>query len=92
MLFRSQAPLKAAIKKHVDRLAQAEYLGWWAERRANGWSFAKDRNNALKHHPLMVDWSKLSHTDKDKDRSSAISIPELLEVAKFKAVPVKMTP
>jgi hypothetical protein len=84
-----QAPLVAAIEKHVDRIAQAEHLGWCAERRANGWSYAAQRNNPMKHHPLLVDWSRLSQTDKDKDRSSARSIPGILEVAGFKAVPVK---
>jgi hypothetical protein len=82
-------PLVAAIEAHVDRLAQAEHLGWCAERRANGWTFAKERNNTLKHHPLLADWADLSPTDRDKDRSSARSIPGLLDVAGFKAVPVK---
>ena len=84
-------PLEGAIKKHIERLAQAEHLGWCAERRANGWSYAKVRDNDLKHHPLLVDWSELKPRDREKDRNSARSIPVLLQVARFKAVPVEST-
>jgi hypothetical protein len=85
-------PLEVAVGKHVERLAHAEHLGWCAERRANGWTFARERNNALKHHPLLVESSKVSQTDKEKDRSSARSIPDPLEIAMFKAAPVKVNP
>ena len=81
-------PLTAAIEKHIERLAQAEHLGWCAERAASGWTYAETRDNNLKRHPLLTDWAKLSPADQDKDRSSARSIPDLLEVAGFKAVPV----
>jgi hypothetical protein len=84
-----QAPLKASIEQHLERLARAEHLDWCAERRANGWTYAKERNNTLKHHPLLLDWSALSPTNQDKDRSSVRAIPELLEVARFRAVPVR---
>jgi hypothetical protein len=84
-----QKPLTAAITAHVERLAQAEHLGWWAERRANGWTYAKDRDNASKRHHLLVGWSALSQTDQDKDRSFVVAIPNLLVVAGFKALPVK---
>jgi hypothetical protein len=80
-------PLKAAIEKHIETLAQAEHLGWCAERLANGWSYSKKRNNDLKHHPLLVDWAKLSKADQDKDRVMARNIPALLDVAGYKAVP-----
>lgn len=62
-------PLTDAIEKHIDRLARAEHLGWCAERRANGWSFARERNNDRKHHPLLVDWSELTPSDRE-------SVPE----------------
>ncbi len=79
-------PLKNALEKHLDRLAQAEHLGWCAERRANGWTYAEERNNHLKQHPSLVDWNDLRDEDKDKDRKSILAIPAILEVAKYKAV------
>ena len=83
-----KAPLVAAIDMHIERLAQAEHLGWWAERIANGWTYDKDRNNAAKHHPALVPWAKLSPGNKGKDVSSILAIPEMLALAGFKAVPV----
>ena len=84
-----QRPLAETINRHVERLAQAEHLGWCSERRANGWSYARERDNVQKHHPLLVEWSALGPTDQDKDRSSVRAIPDLLVVAGFKAVPMK---
>lgn len=80
--------LKAVIIEHRERLAQAEHLGWNAERFANGWTFAKERNDQLKQHNLLVDWAKLSESDKDKDRENMDAIPAILKLAKYKAVPV----
>lgn len=82
-----QTPLNNAISQHVDRLAQAEHLGWCAERKENGWTYNKTRNDALKHHPTLVRWAKLSPSDQEKDRNSARSIPKILEIARMKAVP-----
>ena len=81
-------PLKEAIAQHLDTLAQAEHLGWCAERIANGWTFSSVRDNHRKLHPLLVDWAKLRESDRDKDRNSATNIPAVLEMAKFKAVPL----
>jgi hypothetical protein len=80
-------PLADAIEKHIERLAQAEHLGWCAERLANGWAYAETRDDNLKHHPMLVEWSRLSPADQDKDRNSARSIPGLLQVAGYKAAP-----
>ncbi len=87
-----KAPLKAAIDGHLEHLAQAEHLGWCAERVAGGWLYDEVRDNSRKRHHLLAAWSRLSPQDQDKDRSSARSIPELLETAGFKAVPVSPAP
>ena len=81
-------PLKEAVELNIDRLARTEHLGWCAERRANGWTYATERDNDRKVHPLLVDWAQLSESDREKDRSSARSIPGWLKVAGFKAVPL----
>jgi hypothetical protein len=82
-------PLEDAIERHLERLALAEHLGWCAERRANGWSYDPVRDDTLKHHPLLVDWSDLSEASKDKDRSSVRAIPDRLVAVGFKAVPIQ---
>ena len=82
-----KARLAEAIDRHVERLARAEHLGWCAERVANGWTYGEARDNEAKHHPLIVPWAQLSPADQEKDRAFVRTIPELLEIAKFKAVP-----
>jgi hypothetical protein len=77
----------AAIEQHIERLARAEHLGWCAERRASGWTYAETRNDALQQHPLLVEWSKLPPADQEKDRHSVRSIPDWLQTAGFKAIP-----
>jgi hypothetical protein len=81
--------LKKQISLHRERLAQAEHLGWMAERTADGWTYAAKRNDGQKQHNLLVDWAQLSESDKDKDRENMDSIPTWLEIAKYKAVLVK---
>lgn len=80
--------LRERIAGLRERLAQGEHLGWMAERRANGWNFAKVRNDDLKLHNLLVDWRDLSETDKNKDRENMDAIPKILKLARYKAVPV----
>jgi RyR domain len=84
-----KGPIREAINTHVERLALAEHLGWCAERIANGWTYAEVRDNAAKHHPLLVPWVMLSRADQDKDRASVLAIPASLDIARFKAVPVQ---
>lgn len=81
--------LEAAIVMHLDRLAQGEHLGWCAERRAAGWTHAIQRKNELKQHPSLVPWAKLCISDQDKDRNSVRRFPEVLQTARYKAVPTQ---
>jgi hypothetical protein len=82
-------PLEEAIERHLERLAKAEHADWCAERIANGWTYNPVRNNNRKHHNLLVPWKKLPEAERDKDREIARWIPEILDIAKHKAVPVK---
>jgi hypothetical protein len=80
-------PLEKAIHRHIVRLAQAEHLGWWAERMSNGWT-PGPRDNALKRHPLLVEWSKLPPVERDKDVWAVLATPDLLAAIGHKAIPV----
>jgi hypothetical protein len=80
-------PLSDAIERHVDLLAMSEHLGWCAERIASGWTYGKDRDDALKRHPSLLPWAQLAPQDQDKDRKSVRSIPDWLLGAGLKAAP-----
>jgi hypothetical protein len=84
-----KALLGDAIGAQIERLALAEHLGWSAERIASGWTYAEVRDDAAKHHPSLVPWAKLTRADQDKDRASVRAIPGVLEIARFRAVPVQ---
>ncbi len=79
--------LEETIEHHIQRLAEAEHLGWCSERMANGWTYAPVRDNARKKHPLLVPWKEVPDAQKDKDREIVRWIPGILDMAKHKAVP-----
>lgn len=65
---------------HIDDAAQVEMLTrlehrrWMVERALNGWRDGPERNNRLRIHPAMKDWSALSQADRDKDRSNLLQV------------------
>jgi hypothetical protein len=66
------APLEA------ERLAVIEHLRWSADRHLDGWSYAPERNNARRHHPLLIPYPGLSEPMKDLDRFAVRGVPTLL--------------
>jgi RyR domain-containing protein/ATPase family protein associated with various cellular activities (AAA) len=81
-----KAALGKALERHLERLAQAEHIGWYGERVAAGW-VPGQRDDVRKQHPLLVKWPDLGPADREKDRAFIRAIPELLEEAGYKAVP-----
>ncbi|EXJ17175.1 RyR domain-containing protein [Imhoffiella purpurea] len=62
----------------VERLAVIEHRRWAADRYLDGWSYAPQRDNALKHHPQLVPYAELSEAMKDLDRFAVRGVPSLL--------------
>jgi hypothetical protein len=70
----------------VDRLAKAEHLAWMDERLANGWRAGTPRDDANRVHPALVDWNDLTQSDHEKDRANVRLMPDVLALARFRAV------
>ncbi|HYL74162.1 MAG TPA: RyR domain-containing protein [Bryobacteraceae bacterium] len=70
--------------QEVEEMAALEHERWMAERKRNGWIYGPKRDNARKHHPLMVPWKDLTEPDKDKDRDTIRHFPQLVEKAGFR--------
>ncbi|MCE5238542.1 hypothetical protein LLH23_08625 [bacterium] len=87
-----QETLRKAIEKHLVRLARAEHLGWHRERLASGWTYAPERDNEHKRHPLMVDWAQLPFSEREKDYRIIRAIPDILKVAGYRAVRFRPEP
>ncbi len=54
------------------------------DRLRHGWTFALERDNLRKHHPLLVPWDELSEVEKDKDRDTIRNLPRLIQKAGFR--------
>jgi RyR domain len=65
----------------LEALAQREHRRWARQRRAAGWTYATDRDEAHKRHPSLVPWSQLSESEKDKDRDAVRNIGSILASA-----------
>ncbi len=77
----------SAIKKsdaQVEALAIREHDRWMNDRLRHGWTFALERDNLRKHHPLLVPWDELSEVEKDKDRDTIRNLPRLIQKAGFR--------
>jgi class 3 adenylate cyclase/tetratricopeptide (TPR) repeat protein len=68
----------------VEKLAKDEHLRWITERQRNGWTYAEVRDNARKHHPLLVDWERLSELEKNKNRDIIRYLPIMIDRAGFR--------
>lgn len=70
----------------VERLARAEHARWADERRRAGWTHAAERDDARKHHPLLVAWDELPEPERRKNRAASAELPSVLARAGFEVV------
>ena len=82
----SEKEIREHLAHHMERLAEAEHDGWMNQRRRNGWSWGKTRDDARKVHPLLVPYTELSEKEKKKDRSSVSLFPDMVALAGYRIV------
>lgn len=58
----------------IELLARMEHDRWWAERALNGWTYAAERNDSLKHHPNMLPYEQLDEPTRQKDRDNVLNM------------------
>ena len=80
-LIATEIPL---TPERVEEASMHEHRRWMAERRRQGWTYAPVRDNARKHHPLIVDYEALPEVEKEKDRDAVRSVPLLVAKAGFR--------
>ena len=81
----------------IDDLARREHDRWRAERTAAGWTYAPQRDAALRHNPLLVPLEELPAAAQADSREAARRIPAVLalaglEVLRLDAVPASPAP
>jgi hypothetical protein len=78
--------IRAFLKKHIDALAKEEHDGWAVQKRLDGWTYDKDRDNARRKHDLLVPYWRLDELQKEKDRSTIRKYPDYVKDAGLKIV------
>lgn len=56
----------------IEQLARNVHEVWAQSRMAQGWTYGKERNDALKQHPCLIPYEELSETEKAYDRDTAL--------------------
>ena len=78
------APSRMVIgPEQMETLSRREHDRWMAERQRQGWTYGPERDNARKHHPMLIPWEALSEEEKQKDRDTVHNLPLLIEKAGF---------
>ena len=81
-----EAEWQSVLTKHLELMAEAEHNGWMAHKARNGWQYDAVRDDALKHHHLMVPYADLAEGEKDKDRDSIRHYPDFAARANHRIV------
>ncbi|MCL2072793.1 MAG: RyR domain-containing protein [Marinilabiliaceae bacterium] len=76
--------LSPALLDLTEQIAANVHDVWAANRIDDGWKYGKERNDALKHHPCLVPYDKLSETEKEYDRNTAMQTLKLIQKLGFK--------
>ena len=74
------------LEDKIELLAEAEHNGWLDHKLNNGWSYGETRNDSRKTHNLLIPYNKLLEQDKEKDRNSVRSYPEIVKMVGCKIV------
>lgn len=62
-----------------EQIAENVHEVWAASRMSEGWTYGKERNDALKQHPCLIPYDKLPETEKDYDRNTAMQTLKLIQ-------------
>ena len=80
--------LEAQLDRNMERLAEAEHLGWLEQRRRNGWRYGETRDDARKSHPAMLPYAQLPEREKGKDRNTIRHYADFAARAGYHIVPI----
>ncbi len=75
-------------EEEIETMARIEHMRWCWEKRINGWISGSETDADKKVHAGLVPYSRLSETEKRKDRELVRLIPALLQDMDLAASPV----
>lgn len=62
----------------TEQIAENVHENWAVGRIAEGWVYGEERNDALKTTPCMVPYDRLSESEKEYDRKTALETLKLI--------------
>ena len=62
----------------TEQLARNVHDNWAIGRINDGWTYAPERNDTLKHHPCLVDYDDLPESEKEYDRTTAMETLKMI--------------
>ena len=68
----------------IEQLARNVHEVWAQSRMAQGWTYGKERNDALKQHPCLIPYEELSETEKAYDRDTALGTLRFICKSEFR--------
>jgi hypothetical protein len=77
---------EASLPEGLEAMAEVEHNGWVAQRVEAGWTWAKTRDDAARHHPAMVPYAQLPEAEKEKDRNNVRHYPDFAARAGLRIV------
>jgi hypothetical protein len=76
----------ALLDAEIDTLAIMEHERWRAERAADGWRYAAERDDDGKLHPAIADWYELPEQIRKENYDEVRELPMILSDAGFQIV------
>jgi hypothetical protein len=68
----SDVQLDEEILELTEKLAKNAHEVWAQQRKADGWTYGKQRDDAEKKHPSLVPYEDLPEEEKEYDRITAM--------------------
>lgn len=62
-----------------ENIAENVHNVWACARISEGWTWGKERNDAMKRHPCLVPYEELPESEKDYDRNTAMETLKLIQ-------------
>lgn len=78
-IFTEDVELAKDILELSEQIAENVHEVWAASRMSEGWTYGKERNDALKQHPCLIPYDELPETEKDYDRNTAMQTLKLIQ-------------
>ena len=71
----------------IEQMSENVHEVWAESRMSQGWTYGKERNDALKQHPCLVPYKDLPEVEKAYDRDTALGTLKLIIKLGFRISP-----